>query len=399
MATGGLASLPIRLGGSSEEGWDVAQFTRVALDVWAMQQVLPLAIIEVTIDDIVVGPRVTCAFSRAGRTVDVFTPAITYVTDGFGNQGVESLGIVFPWSFQIGDETRGWTPRQAWGIILGTAASSGLQAQCVVDGSTILCPTPGGPLLPGGAESVTVWLIVSGQVEPRDWREYGAAFEKRNNTSEQPIPYAAWMLRELESGVGSFFAKFPASYAKEERIATARVFGYVMRMSERQANNRNPNRAGLGFSRWMTAMDIPRGQGSEWEARQFAAMIQFFTATGAIETRLDAALRTLFGDSFVGITRHEGTFDSPPIPTYWPGGTEGPATHDLGDGVWLSDRSRITIQLQRVPTQDDNLIARLAQSTMHEFLSRVLPGWCTFDFSMSTTGFLLGTSILGRDSL
>jgi hypothetical protein len=280
--------------------------------------------------------------------------------------------------------------RWATFYIGGTALGTNVEARVV--GEYLSATIPSYPTY----VQVEIW----GDVPQTDPHEYGTDEDKVASKTEGEIPYAYWQLQELIKDQGSAYTTEPGSLVMMGNLAEARLWGLGYRLAERHAANQTPATAGQAIYRWAKLLGVQRGLDSEWQLRKRCVNKQRFRATGASQLRLEEALVSLLGSSFVGITFHDGTFDSPPVPTYWPGVNEGAPMLDLGGGTWTSDRSRITISLQHVTGKPDQDVANVANGEMFGILRGVLPATSTWDWSFDTSsGFVLGTSILGWNSL
>lgn len=288
--------------------------------------------------------------------------------------------------------SRGQKPTSGIGALVGGSAISALSSNTYgVNSLGFDVSSPSFPL--------TAWFEVWGEVEQTEIGEYGADPEKRVSETEGEQPYAYWQLRGLQDGLGSFFSRDPRALVSTENIALARQLALIDRVAERHACNQLPSTSGHAIDRWARLMDVPLGNGGESGLHHWCNLKLQLAATGALETTVAEVLASILGDAFVGVVRHEGTLDSPPFPTYWDEGTPGPAELDIGTGAWTTDRARITVQLQSVVGMNDSQIQRMADVDMAGFLDFALPSWCSWDWTLTSGGFVLGTSVLGRESL
>jgi hypothetical protein len=385
MATGPLAPCPIRLGGTRENGWPVADHARAALDISAAQNLLPLGVLTVHIDASGTTTLLS-SLSRAGANVLAF-----WAQTGVLGADVLTVGSLlgnmkYPGSNEYIKHRLTW----ATFYIGGTALGTNIEARAV--GEYLSATIPSYPTY----VQVEIW----GDVYQTDPHEYGTDEGKIASKTEGDIPYAYWQLQELIKDQGSAFSTEPGSKVMIENLVEARLWGLGYRLAERHAANQTPATAGQAIYRWAKILGVQRGLDAEWQLRKRCVNKMRFRSSGSTQVRLEEALISVLGDSFVGLTFHDGTFDSPPVPTYWPGVNEGAPLLDLGGGTWTSDRARVTLSLQSVAGKSDQVVANLANGEILGLLRDVLPATNTWDWSFDTaSGFVLGTSILGWNSL
>ena len=387
MSTGGLAPLPMRLGGTPQDGLSPGAHARLSLDVAAMSMTAALAIVEVQILADQSAVIVSCR-SRGGSEMLAHSPA--YVAFGLDMVAFTLRSSYTP----PGSKTaRGWAVTSGDGAILGRESNgyvefdaASRQVRFWVTNQTVY--------------PFTVWIAVWGDTEPVDAHQYGADENKRESKTEGAMPYAAIELRGIQSGLGSAYTKRTSSLVTLENIVLARMLSVVSRCAERHAANQLPSTAGQALGRWAKIMAVPLGDGEDWKVRQRCNRKMRFTASGGTDLFLVPELRKMFGEAFVQINRFPGTIDSSPYPTFWPAGDPGPAAWDLGDGVWSSKRCHLQVQLSRSSRLSDDEVVLIARTEMADMFSWALDSFVTWDWTLQAPGgFVLGQSILGRDSL
>jgi hypothetical protein len=185
-----------------------------------------------------------------------------------------------------------------------------------------------------------------------------------------------------------------------ENIADARLWACARRIAERHACNQSPATAGQDIYRWAKMLGVPRGNDAEWQLRERCVHKAAFRSTAGNAEKMESELGRVLGAAFVSIDHHFGTLVAPPTPTYWPNGTPGPESCNLGPGTWLTDRSRVTVNLQHVSGTTDQQIENAVEIEARWLFDGVLPSWCIWDWAFEADeGFLLGTDYLGRNSL
>jgi hypothetical protein len=374
MALGGLAPLPLRLGGSAEEGIKPDQWNRAALDVSCASDGTPLA---VAVAD---GATVTGCRARGGAST--LQVAVSVVTANIRR-------FTLPASFLV-EESGLYKSQQ---VTFAIAHECGVGAASVaVTGNVVDVTTASG--------SSIVAVVVYGTTGKNWAGEYGGDPDKMASWTEGDVPYAWQWYQEIIGAMGSAYDNSPGSFVTMERRAQARMFAYVQRMAELISCQQNPAQADALLGRWATIMSLPVGQ-ADWQIRRKAAA-RFALFSGALGSQLEAAVRTLLGDAFVGFVRYPGTLDAPPDPTYWPEGNPGLPHLDIGGGTWTTRRSVLVVDVADTP---GFLIAERADQItrdLAEVLDGALPAVVSWEWSVGATaggGFEVDVSEIGVDAL
>lgn len=374
MALGGFAPLPLRLGGSAEEGIKPDQWNRAALDVARVSDGTPLAVAVAS------GATVTGCRARGGcSTLQVSVSVVSANIRRFTLPGaflVEESGLYKSQkvTFAIAHEC-------------GVGAAGVSMAGNVLDVAT-------------ASGSSIVSIVVFGTTGKTWAGEYGGDPDKMASWTEGETPYAWQWYQELIGAMGSAYDNSPTSFVTMERRAEARMFGYVQRLAELVSCQQNPAQADAQLGMWATIMSLPTGQ-ADWQIRRKAAA-RFALFSGALGPQLEAAVTALLGASFVGFVRYPGTLDAPPVPTYWPEGNPGLPHLDIGGGTWTSRRAVLVVDVADTP---GFLIAeRSAQigRDLAEVLDGALPAVVAWEWSAgatAATGFEVDVSSIGVDAL
>ncbi len=380
MAFGGFSPLPLRLGGTEEDGWSPEQQSRFCADLLAAKRALPFA--RVAYNDLGVltayrGRNGTGVLSDAAPTVVVNTTGDVTLT--WPTSYTDSVGVEHTISITGARATPNTT-----GAYIATVAQAERNVVRVltVDYSDSATDV---------AVSVRVYGNFDGAIG-----DYDGATDKMASIREGLRPYAFLWYKELQAARGSAYTTKRSTLVHAENLAMARMCGWLNRQAEKLPANSLPATADEKLEYWVKVLGIRTSASDErWRIRQRCAA-KYQASVGPTATAIDNALATLLGDSFVQTHRQVGTtLASPPAITYWPGVNPGPSSHDLGDGAWLSERAHLVVEVQQ-SSLDLSQFLRLVNVDMFELLDRMLPAWVTFDWALAplADGFLLDISQL-----
>lgn len=232
--------------------------------------------------------------------------------------------------------------------------------------------------------------------------DYGGDPNKRGSSTEGDVPYAWFVYRELQAMRGSAYSqRVGGTLVHCENLATARLMAWWgWRMPEKLRANSLPASADEGLAYHVKVLGIPsRSSDRKWQLRQRAAAHAkaiISVNLNAIQTALRELLRDVYVDSFFTF----GTaLSTPPILTYWPGVSPGPAAYSLGGGMWASERSRFTVVVQIPPGVPLGEFRQLVDVQMFQLLHRMLPSHCTFGWTVGSDGFFLDVDSLDLTGL
>jgi hypothetical protein len=238
----------------------------------------------------------------------------------------------------------------------------------------------------GGALSSGVCVTVYGS--DRDSvsvADYGGASDKRDSVTES-TPYAWSVYQALQDARGSSYSREHSGLVHVENLALARSGAARWRDSERLACNSNPETATELLRDWARVLGIARRTSDTPETLRAQCGARFRLFQGPREQSVNDACSSLLGSMFVRVHRlYSGDLSAPPTETYWPGVNAGPAGYDLGGGTWLSERSRITVEVSQ-PSGVDLSLFQDRVDRLSETLDRALPAWATYDWSVNTEG-------------
>ncbi len=234
--------------------------------------------------------------------------------------------------------------------------------------------------------------------------DYGGSLTKSDCETEGAAPYAWFVYRELSAMRGSAYAGHSGlalgTLVHCEHLTLARMLAWVwFRLPEQFAANTLPGTADQGLEYWATVLKIPVRESTErWQVRQLAAA-HYQAVTTVNLAAIQAALAALLGDVYVDATFNEGTsLTDPPAINFWPGVNDGPVSYSLGGGCWASERSHLYVEVTRPPGMSDAEFHQLVNVQMFQLLTRMLPAYCTFAWSLGG-GFLLDLSQLDFQGL
>lgn len=363
---GAFCPLPLRLGGSATEGWTAEQQSRMAGDLAAVARLAPFAWLRVTGTTIEAyrgwdAATSDCAVtaSQAGSTLTLTWPSV--YTDDYGDERLVQL-----------------TAAQA--CAASATAPMDLAASAVAPAKVDVV---------GYAGTGTITVVVWGQDRERALIEdYGGTTDKAN-TRQEVTPYAWSSYRMLQDARGSSYSIDKSGLVHCENLAMARAHAARWRDAERLAANANPETASEALEDWRVALGVRLRSGESTANLRARCSAKFQALKGPTPQVVDDTIRRLVGDYLVSIERSRGTdLANPPAGTYWPTINPGWSSYSLGGGAWLSDRSHLTITLQRPPEQS-MADYRNKREELVELLDRALPVWMDFTLATTDDGFRL----------
>jgi hypothetical protein len=376
--------MPLRLGGSAQEGWTPEQHARLSADLAAEYSTGSFAVLS---------------YTKSGSTVTV--------TAYNGRNGVGVTFAPTPTVNGAGDVT--WTWPATWTDSTGTVhtlAFSHADATVADVGAVHFASTRdvGGRSLRviSGADhpvTVEVW-----SPESRRPAHYGGSADKRPSSREGFVPYAWGWYRHYQAAMGSAYTKDTTGLVHAENLADARRQAAKMRAAERLEKNSIPTTSDERLAYWATVMRVPFVADDLTEDVRAAVSAKAQLAAVQNKTALDAALTTLLGDAFVQTNLTEGSdLDNPPDYTFWPTVNPGDPASDLGRGTWLSSRCMLSVEVQTdtpPPTAPPLAFLRLVFGAVPALLDEALPSYATWSVAVvdHTNGFQLDLSRMDLDA-
>lgn len=362
-ALGGM--LPLRLGGSATNGWSASQHARLVADLIACKRTMPIA---------------SWRYNETTDTISDFIgwegagPSFAPTTSGSGTGSVtfswSDRGFADPYDPSV---TRAMHVRAA--TVLATDVNDvTLAFELQANGITVNAEDEFGAHS-GGIYSVTLFGAV-GDSNRSEIGDYGGALDKRDNETESKQPYAARVLSELRRSRGTAYTTRPGTLVHVENVALARLISWgAFRLPEKVRANALPGTSDEKLDYWIEVLGIVNRTDDTTAQLRLRAESHYRAVTGNSFAAVQAALETLFGDAlaFVGLSTG-ATLSSPPIDTYWVGGSAGDPTRDLGGGNWESTRSLLSV-IVVVPSGAD-YSGLISEATV--MLDRMLPAWMTF---------------------
>lgn len=230
---------------------------------------------------------------------------------------------------------------------------------------------------------------------------YDGAPDKEDSATEGATPYAWTWYQELGGMLGSAYSKTPTGHVHAKKLALARSFAAVQRAAEKLGTNSVPGTSDEALGQWVkvTGTHVSPDD-TRHDIRQRAAA-RYLATRGPTWTNIDAAVEALLGPAFVRVWRIAGAdMATPPTWTFWPGVNPGPSQFDLGGGTWMSERSRILVEINAPTDASDAAFQQLVNVELFRLLDEMLPAWATFDWAANlSTGFLLDISRMDIDAL
>lgn len=374
---GAFCPLPLRLGGSANEGWTAEQHARVCADLVAAKRSTPVAILN---------------FSKSGTTVTInwYLGPEGYLESDFpvvangGGAGVTSLTFPTYWE----DDYEQTESYQITGVGVSVeSATAGNGTAIGTSPNTFDVVTFNGS---GTLTDLTATVEVYGRRNTTTIGDYDGASDKSNCETEI-VPYAWTWYQEYGGMLGSGFSQLAEGPLHATKLALARTHAGTDRAAEAIANNALPGTSDVMLAEWIDILNVViHGEESRHEIRQRAAS-KFKSGRGNSKTDVDNACLELLGGYFVTIFRQDSNpLSSPPATTYWPGINPGPTEYDIGGGAWFSERSHLTVEVTKPAGIPDADWLTLMNVDLYRELSTLLPAWATFNWAVGISdGFTL----------
>jgi hypothetical protein len=380
--------MPLRLGGSEEEGWSPYQHARLCADIVATQRTSASARLRFTKAAAVVTLTDYASRSGAGSAT---APSVTVL-------GTGDTQLVWPMAYQ--DPYGNSIPLRFVSATASCNSATGGVATVQLTANTARVRTF---TAAGVAADLPATVSLWGEtgISSRAIGDYGGSPDKRESETEGTIPYAAQWYREFQAARGDAYTKKPGTLVHCENLALARLWAaWASRFPERRRANAQPHRSDDKLPYWVEALKVPtRADDPKWLIRQRCAA-HLKAARGPSMPVIRLALAELIGDALVDVVQTQGAdLATPPEQTYWPTVNPGPASYDLGGGAWLSRRAHVLALVKRPANRELGQFLQLLNVDMPKLLDTMLPGWATFAWTMfdleaGFTGFFLDSSPL-----
>jgi hypothetical protein len=226
--------------------------------------------------------------------------------------------------------------------------------------------------------------------------DYGGSVDKEDSETEGTVPTAWVWYQEFTAMLGDAFRQDRDGNVHSLKLALARSETARTRASEKIVANSEPDTSDERLGGWVELLRIPvRFTDTKADIRIRAAAKRR-AVKGPTITNEDDAIAELLGDNLIEIFRQTGaSLSVPPTQTFWPTVTPGPASHDLGDGAWLSERAHLVVSVRRSSDIDQSEFLYLMNTQLFDLLNRMLPAWATFNWAVEVaSGFVLDVSQL-----
>ncbi len=363
---GGFAPLPIRLGGPATGGWTAAGHARFAADLASISRTLPLCVMVVSVAS---GVATTSTYNGRDGAGVKYAPTVT-------SPGAGRILVTFS-AVKTTEDDRDlpWYVLSAKGTGHGTAFR-----RVDIDGDVGLATEFYIRNAAGAAVDGTATLTFYGSWGPFATVDfYDGDPNKHDNETENPVPIAAQIYRDLQQQRGSAFSSSPTSLVHAENAAIARQRMFVdYRLPEKLRNNSTPLRADDGLEYWSEFLAIPaRPRESRFSLRRRCSL-QYRSTDGCTYDAFRSAVKDLLGEAFVDvILQQDDGLETPGENTYWPVINDGPATYDIGGGSWISERAHIIIGATQPSGMPSGEFNQLMNVELFQLVDQILPAWTT----------------------
>jgi hypothetical protein len=231
--------------------------------------------------------------------------------------------------------------------------------------------------------------------------DYDGAPDKED-VSTETVPYAWSWYRTYETLLGTAFTTERTGVIFARKLALARHEAAKTRTVERAICNSQPVTSDELLGTWAVALRVPfYPEDEKWQVRLRCAA-RFSAPNGPNFAQVDESLADLLGDIYVQtIRRYGSSLSSPPTQTFWSGNPGSPGM-SLGGGEWLSERSRITVEVDYPADAELGAFLRTVNVAMFHHLDITLPAWCTIAWTTwapGSRGFYLDVSRLDLTGL
>jgi hypothetical protein len=398
MPFGATNPFPFREGGDAPaEAW-----SRITADLVASMRVAPLGVM------IVAAGVPTAYFGRNGNGVATFDSGATYV---LGGTLTYSAAYAFGLAITLGTS---WIDEvgQSWAVNIVGADVTGIGTATAATGTAF---DRNQVLFTGTGVSDSYVIEIYTDDGSRTIDQYGGDLNKRNSATESDSPYAWGWLLEFRQMRGSAYAN--DGLIDIENLAWARMFGFLQRVSEQASAATDPtNTSGGRLRRWLQWQAIAILSNDTEAAMRAKASAFKMLKQGSADQYLLPMIQAALGSAYAGVYRNKGTFDSPPVPTYWnessiPASITTEFSLGVGGGttpndnpVWMSERFRLVVIVQIPANQTVQDVINVCESSLTTLLNNALPSVATFEWGRLDTyggdeGFFLDQSLLDLDLL
>lgn len=373
-AFGGFCPLPIPLGGNDIEGWRSSQHARLASDLAACARTHPFARLTFTRGSGTASPSITNYLGRPAK-VDDNLPTIS------GDAADPSVTpITITWPAVMTDDSGNKRQVRLTGVKISINNSLNLARVSFTANQIVITPKAVGVF--------SACLTVHAKWGDFRIERYGGDPDKTDSKTEE-TPYAWIHYQDQVAAVGSAYGKQRYGLVHAKRLAYARALAAASRADDRLRANSTPGTADVKLDDWAKCLRVSNsGDEPRWRLRRRCAAI-FASKGGGNLVDLDATIREFIGDEFIEVQTFNGQDHG-----IWPN------HYAMAGQVWATVRSRIIVAVNPPRDKNDQEFRKLIQVELMELLDRLCPGHVVFDWTtVNETGFLLGISQLGIDSL
>lgn len=400
MPFGAFAPFPFRLGGTSTEGWTAAQFSRACADLVAARRSAPFCVLTINTAGTGTIERYTgqngedysqIPANQTGRVA----PALS--KSGTGDIYLQWATGFTP-TFYTDEKGRRYTMRPQVAIATADSSSALFCTVQNLDNTYIKIRDSAGTLTDARI-NVVVWADWGFAEEPPSIYDYGGSLNKTDNNTENPIPYAGQVYRDVVEQRGSAFSKTTNALTTVENIADARFYSCIaFRLPDQfRAAGSVTTSSGSSLEYYGKVYNVPR---RAWEPdesyrNRIAAIARL--SKGATYDELRTACINVLGSAFMALTLNgTDTLNTWSPNTFWPM-NPGSGTYNIGGGDWYSDRCQILIDVQQPPTMSTVEFNRLVNVELYDTVTRILPAWIAPKWRLNGVGTAVWDGFLWDD--
>jgi len=400
MPFGAFAPFPFRLGGTSTEGWTASQFSRACADLVSARRSVPFCVLTINTAGSGTIERYTgqngedysqIPANQTGRVAPVLAKG------GTGNVYLQWSTGLTP-TFYTDERGRRYTmcPRAA---VATADSSSALFCTTDTSDNTYIYIRDSAGTLTDARINVVVWADWGTVEEPPSIYDYGGSTLKQDDVTENPVPYAGMVYRDVIEQRGSAYSSKSTALTTVENIADARLFSYFAFRPPDQYRNAGSvtKSSGSSLQYWGKVYNIPQRPLEKEDSYRNRLSSFARLSKGATYTELTALCQSILGDAFIGLTLNgTDTLNTWSPNTFWPM-NPGSGAYNIGGGDWYSDRCQILIDVRQPATMSNVEFNRLVNVDLYDSVTRIIPTWIAPKWRLNGVGSVVWDGFLWDD--